>query len=109
MSRIELCPVDELGPDTARRFDVDGHRIALVRLGDDFYAIGDRCSHADYSLAEGEVDCEDKTLECWKHGSTFSLTTGEPDTLPATKPVPVYTVDVEDGIVYATAEASETE
>ena len=31
-------------------------------------------------------------LECWKHGSTFSLLTGRPSTLPATKPVPVYEV-----------------
>ncbi len=102
MTKIKLCPVDEMGADTAKRFDVDGHRIALVRLGDDFYAIGDRCSHADFSLAEGEIEPEDKTIECWKHGSMFSLTTGEPDCLPATKPVPVYTIDVIDGHVYAT-------
>ena len=35
-------------------------------------------------------------IECWKHGSRFSLETGEPDTLPATQPVPVYAVAVED-------------
>ena len=52
---ITLARRDEIAPGTARRYDVDGHRIALVRIGDDFYAIGDRCSHADYSLSEGEV------------------------------------------------------
>ncbi len=90
-----LCRVDELAPGTARRFDVGPHRIALVRIGDDFYAIGDRCSHADYSLSEGEVWADEREIECWKHGSTFSLLTGEPQTLPATAPVPVYTVRVE--------------
>ncbi|MDP9388594.1 MAG: non-heme iron oxygenase ferredoxin subunit [Actinomycetota bacterium] len=89
---VRLCAADELEPGTARRFDVDGHRIALVRIGDDFYAIGDRCSHADFSLSEGSVLVEDREIECWKHGSTFSLTTGEPQSLPATKPVPVYQV-----------------
>ena len=97
--RVRLTPVDDLKPGDARRFDVGEHRIALVRIGDDFYAIGDRCSHADYSLAEGEVYPEEREIECWKHGSTFSLETGEPQTLPATKPVPVYTVRVEGGDV----------
>ncbi len=100
MTGVErLCAVDELAPGQARRFDVGGHRIALVRIGDDFYAVGDRCTHADFSLAEGEVLAEDLEIECWKHGSTFSLTTGEPQSLPATKPVPVYRVSVERGDV----------
>ena len=91
-----LCKAEDLKPGEARRFDVDGHRIALVRIGDDFYAIGDRCSHEDYSLSEGEVLTDECEIECWKHGSTFSLTSGEPQSLPAVKPVPVYEV-VRDG------------
>ena len=43
------------------------------------YAIGDRCSHQDISLSEGEVLADELTLECWKHGSAFSLETGEPN------------------------------
>ena len=93
--RQRLCRVDEMAANSARRFDVSGHRIALVRIGDDFYAIGDRCSHADYSLSEGEIWPEEREIECWKHGSTFSLETGHPQSLPATRPVPVYKVFVE--------------
>lgn len=92
---LRLCGRDELEDGTAKRFDVDDHRIALVRIGGDFYAIGDRCSHADYSLAEGDVYPQDREIECWKHGSTFSLVTGEPQSLPATQSVPVYEVRVE--------------
>jgi 3-phenylpropionate/trans-cinnamate dioxygenase ferredoxin subunit len=87
-----LCSVDDLASGEARRFDVDGHRIALVRIGDDWYALGDECSHADFSLAEGDVWADECEIECPKHGSTFSLTTGEPQTLPATQPVDVYEV-----------------
>ncbi len=97
--RTRLCSVDDLEPGEARRFDMAGHRIALVRVGDDFYAIGDRCSHANFSLSEGEVITEELELECWKHGSTFSLVTGQPQSLPATKPVPVYDIEVLDGEV----------
>jgi 3-phenylpropionate/trans-cinnamate dioxygenase ferredoxin subunit len=92
---VRLCGRDELEPSTSRRFDVGPHRIALVRIEDDFYAIGDTCSHEDYSLSEGTVFDEECELECWKHGSTFDLRTGEPRSLPATKPVPVYTVKLE--------------
>jgi len=101
VSEVEVvaCALDELAPGTARRVDVDGHRIAVVRCDDDVYAIGDRCTHADISLSEGEVLCEDREIECWKHGSTFSLVDGEPQSLPATRPVPVYDARVEDGKV----------
>jgi 3-phenylpropionate/trans-cinnamate dioxygenase ferredoxin subunit len=79
----------------ARRFDVDGRRVCVVRIGDRFYAIGDTCSHAEYSLSEGEVWPDECEIECPKHGALFSLETGEPVTLPATQPVPVYGVRVE--------------
>jgi 3-phenylpropionate/trans-cinnamate dioxygenase ferredoxin subunit len=87
-----LCGADEIEPGSARRFDVGRHRICLVRIGDDFYAIGDTCSHANFSLSEGELLPDELEIECWKHGSTFSLLDGEPQSLPATKPVPVYEI-----------------
>jgi 3-phenylpropionate/trans-cinnamate dioxygenase ferredoxin subunit len=102
VSTVELCPLDELAPGTARRFDVGDRRIAVVRIGDDVYALGDTCSHAEVSLSEGEVHTDTRELECWKHGSAFSLETGEPNTLPATQPVPVYAVEVVDGMVTLT-------
>jgi 3-phenylpropionate/trans-cinnamate dioxygenase ferredoxin subunit len=90
-----VCARDDLTPGAARCFTVDGHKVALVRIGDDFYAIDDTCSHADYSLAEGDVWEDEREIECPKHGSTFSLLTGEPQTLPAIRPVAVYEVVVD--------------
>ena len=98
--RAHLCALDDLESGSSRRFDVAGHRIAVVRIGDDLYAIGDRCTHQDVSLAEGDVDADARTLECWKHGSLFELDTGVPTVLPATKPVPVYRIVTEDGDVF---------
>jgi 3-phenylpropionate/trans-cinnamate dioxygenase ferredoxin component len=92
-----LCALVELAPGTARRFDVGTHRIAVVRIDDEVYAIGDTCTHANISLSEGDIHADDKTIECWKHGSEFSLETGEALTLPATKAEPVYDVRVDGG------------
>jgi 3-phenylpropionate/trans-cinnamate dioxygenase ferredoxin subunit len=102
-----VCALADLAPGSATRFDVNGRAVAVVRIGDAVYAIGDTCSHADVSLSEGEVWCDDKELECWKHGSTFSLVTGQPSTLPATQPVPVYVATVVDGTVHIDIEIAE--
>ncbi len=97
MTVVHVGPLAELAPGTARQVLAGSHRIAVVRIGDDVYAIGDTCSHENVSLAEGEVIADDRELECWKHGSTFSLVDGTPQSLPATKPVPVYEARVVDG------------
>ena len=94
-----VCAFDEIEDGSARRFVIDGIPVAVVRIGDDVYAIGDVCSHANVSLSGGEVWCDEREIECPKHGSTFSLETGEPSTLPATQPVPVFDASVVDGQV----------
>lgn len=96
---IRLCRLEDLPDGEATRFDHDGHRLSVVRLGDSVYVLGDRCSHADVSLSGGEVDPDDCSVECPKHGSEFDLRTGEPLSLPAVKPVPTYEVTVVDGDV----------
>ena len=104
-----VCAFTDLAPGSAARFDVCGVAVAVVRIGDDVYAIGDTCSHADISLSEGEVLCQEKEIECWKHGSSFSLVTGEPQTLPATRPVPVYVARVVAGNVEIVVEVVDPE
>jgi 3-phenylpropionate/trans-cinnamate dioxygenase ferredoxin subunit len=98
--RVDVGALDEFVDGQARRVEVGSQPVAVVRLGDDLYAIGDTCSHANVSLSEGEVDRSERTLECWKHGSAFELATGEPCSLPATRPVDVFDVLVEGGRVY---------
>ena len=95
-----LLSLSELPDVGAVRVDVDGHAFAVVRAEDgSVHVIDDTCSHAEVSLAEGEV--EDCSIECWLHGSRFDLRTGRPTGLPATKPIAVYAVTVEDDTVLA--------
>jgi 3-phenylpropionate/trans-cinnamate dioxygenase ferredoxin component len=92
---VRACALDDLADGTARAVEVDGVEIALVRNGDEVYAIQDECSHAAIPLSEGEVDGSE--IECWLHGSMFDLRTGKAINLPATEPVPVYPVRVSQG------------
>lgn len=101
-----VCALSDIEPGTAKKVEVDGKAVALVRIGDDVYAIGDVCSHAEVSLSDGDVWCEELVLECPKHASSFSLVTGVPSTLPATQPVKVYAASVVDGQVVVVAEES---
>ncbi len=102
MGDLRVCSVKDVETGSARRFDVDGHRLCVVHLGDDYYVIDDTCSHADYSLSEGDIWEDDLEIECPKHGSTFSLETGDPATLPATQPVRVYEVKIDGDDVVVT-------
>jgi 3-phenylpropionate/trans-cinnamate dioxygenase ferredoxin subunit len=96
---VRICAEDEIELGSAVRVVIDDVPIALVRdSAGDIHAIGDTCTHGDISLAEGFV--EDDTLECWAHGSKFSLNTGKPITLPAYEPVPVFAVTIVDGDVF---------
>ncbi len=93
------CKLEELAEGRSKRVDVQGNKVAVVKIGDDIYAIGDTCSHQNYSLSEGMVLTDDLEIECPKHGSTFDLLSGQPRSLPATKAVPVYEVSIENGNV----------
>ena len=100
MTPQAACAVADVPEGTAHRVVVDGLPIAVVHTQGEWFAVSDICSHADVSLAEGDIDgC---TLECWLHGSRFDLRTGAPSGQPATTPVPTYPVTVEDDTVFVT-------
>jgi 3-phenylpropionate/trans-cinnamate dioxygenase ferredoxin component len=93
---VRVCGVDDVDPGGAKRYAVGERLIAVANLGvGGFRAVDAVCSHAHYYLDEGDVDVDDETIECPKHGSTFDLNTGRPTTLPATVPVETYRVKVE--------------
>lgn len=94
MTAQRACALSELVQDEARRVEIDGVAIAVVLdANGEVHAIGDTCTHGDISLSDGFVEGE--TLECWAHGSAFSLRTGKPLNLPAYEPVPVFAVTID--------------
>ncbi|MCF8529738.1 MAG: non-heme iron oxygenase ferredoxin subunit [Candidatus Nanopelagicales bacterium] len=88
--QVDLGLVQDIPRGTVKRFEVDGLALAVAHTDDGFFAVEDRCSHADVALSEGELDgC---LLECWLHGSAFDVRTGEPQSLPALTPVRTFVV-----------------
>ncbi len=72
--------------------------IAIFKVGDNIYATDNSCSHEYSPLSEGIV--YDGHVYCPKHGSRFDIQTGEVKGPPATQPIRVFPVKVEDGILY---------
>lgn len=102
MSFTPACRLADLETGTPYAATVGDVDVALVRDGEDLYANRDECSHAAIALSEGDV--EGCTIECWLHGSAFDLRTGQPTSLPAFEPVPVYPVRVVDDEVLVDVE-----
>ena len=97
-----LCALADLKPCEPLRVELDEIDVAVVKVGDEVFAIEDVCSHAEVPLSDGQVDgC---TIECELHGSRFDLRTGKPTGPPATQQVPVFETSVIDGDVYAELE-----
>ncbi|WP_124039500.1 non-heme iron oxygenase ferredoxin subunit [Neoactinobaculum massilliense] len=98
MSLQRACATTEVEPAAATQVtltDGAGKQILVCVARDSdgtWHAIGDTCSHARVSLSEGDVF--DHEIECWKHGSSFDLFTGKPNSLPAVKPVPVFALEI---------------
>ncbi|MGH8937400.1 MAG: non-heme iron oxygenase ferredoxin subunit [Acidimicrobiia bacterium] len=99
---VKVAAIEELPEGKGHRFEVSGTPVAVFRIGDEVFAIGDTCSHAEASLSEGEL--WDYDVECPRHGSEFDVRSGEPRSLPATRPVPAYPVKVENGSLYLLVE-----
>ncbi|QIB64116.1 non-heme iron oxygenase ferredoxin subunit [Kineobactrum salinum] len=76
---------------------IDGHEIAIFRVDDNLYALGDRCTHGDASLSEGWV--EDGCVECPLHQAKFNLATGAVERRPAKVPVRAYPIRSEGDVV----------
>jgi 3-phenylpropionate/trans-cinnamate dioxygenase ferredoxin subunit len=104
MTFTRACSLSELPSDGALAVEIDGTPVAVVRTGDDVYALRDVCSHAEVALSEGEV--YNHTIECWLHGSCFDLRTGKPTNPPATQPVRTYPVKIEGDDVYVSLKES---
>ena len=87
------CPPGRLLPVAAGK-----ERLVLANVDGRFYALRDRCSHADFPLSDGIL--EGTRLECIHHGATFDVCTGAARSLPAIRPVPAFDVEVRDGDVF---------
>jgi nitrite reductase/ring-hydroxylating ferredoxin subunit len=87
----------------------EGEVVCLFNHRGTIGAVGGRCTHAEFDMADGVLR-DDGTIECVWHGARFDCRTGAVRRHPATEPLPVYSVHVEQGrILLGALEAIPTE
>lgn len=106
-------PVAELRREGCRVVEVEGRYVAVVSVGERFYALHDRCPHRGASMSQGTVDGtfvaaapqefvygqHDEVIRCPWHGWEFSLDSGRSLLQPDRVGVKVYRVTVDDDMV----------
>jgi 3-phenylpropionate/trans-cinnamate dioxygenase ferredoxin subunit len=100
MTTHKVALLETLPEGAGSCFELEGTRVAIFKVDGAVHAIQDRCSHAEASLAEGQLFGTD--VECPRHGAEFDVVTGKPGSLPATQPVAVYPTELRDGSVFVT-------
>jgi 3-phenylpropionate/trans-cinnamate dioxygenase ferredoxin subunit len=94
---IEIAPVSEL-PNGERLFvEIEGKPIVLFNIADQFFAIGDICTHDDGPLGDG--DLEGFNVVCPRHGGEFDVRDGKVRQMPAVVDIPAYPVKVVDAMI----------
>ena len=89
--------VDTLADGQARQMPTAPH-IAVYRVGENFYATQDSCSHEEWSLGE-DGELEGHEVLCSLHMARFDVRDGRALCLPALKPLRTYPVSVTNGQV----------
>ena len=91
---VRACSTADVSEDLAKKVDIEGSpSIAIFKVGDQFHAIADLCTHGAASLSEGIV--ENGIVECPFHSGTFDVRSGKALTFPCTEAVGTYPVRVE--------------
>ncbi len=89
---INVAKLEDIKPGKRKVILVNGTEIALFNVNGEFYAINNRCPHAEFSLGAGLI-YEDMVI-CPGHAWTFKLKTGECITKKS-QPVKTYKVVIE--------------
>ena len=90
--------VSAVPPDKLLTVDVEGNKVLLSNLDGEIHAVSATCTHEEYDLSQGFI--LDGAVVCALHLSQFDLRTGEVYNPPATVPLRVFNVKIEDGAIF---------
>ena len=89
----QVATTSEVTEDEPKAVSIGRVDIGIYKLGDEFYAIDDVCTHAYACMTDGYID--DGQIECPLHGACFDIKTGKALTAPATIDLRAYEVKID--------------
>ncbi len=99
---VRVAKSDEIQDGQTRSFDLGDLRVALCRVGEEYFAIEDVCTHDGAPLGEGCL--RGFEIECPRHGARFDVRDGHVTRMPAAAAVDSFAVKVEGGEVFVKIE-----
>lgn len=95
MALVKVAETTDIPDGKSKRVLIKRRPIAIFNCGGTYYALDDTCSHADASLAEGELLAGQCQVACPLHGARFDIRSGDALSMPAVTPVGTYKVTVD--------------
>ena len=94
---VDVGAAAEIAAGVPRPVELAGLELLIVRVGDEYFAIENKCSHTGALLTRGRIrgDC----IVCPVHGARFRLRDGKHLTPPASSGLRTFAVRVEAGRV----------
>jgi nitrite reductase/ring-hydroxylating ferredoxin subunit len=87
---VSVAKVSDFDNQQAQCVEVEGKSIALFKLGKEFFASDDTCTHEGGPLSDGNIDGDE--IECPWHGACFNIRSGKVTLDPADEDVSIYAV-----------------
>ena len=102
--RIRVCAADDIKPGEILGVEISGlPKLAIYRVGEEFYCTQDLCTHGAASLSD-EGDLSEYVIECTWHDGKFDIRTGKPCALPCTEALRTFPASVDAGEVFIVVE-----
>ena len=69
--------IDSFDSEPQQVFRINKESILIAKVGNQFYALNEKCPHMNLSMKGGEINAKTGTINCAWHNSTFCYKTGE--------------------------------
>ena len=110
---LRIGSIEDIRREGCRIVEVNGRPVSVISVGEEFFAVHDRCPHMGASMSAGSLSgtlvasdpheivygMEDRVIRCPWHGWEFDLETGRSLLEPDRVGVKTYRVTQEDGQV----------
>lgn len=93
-----LTTIDQVPENKVSCFELDGQSIAVTQVKGEFYAVINKCSHAEQTFEEGKV--RGYKLYCPLHGAMFDIRDGSVLSPPAFNPIKTYPLKIEGNEIH---------
>ena len=103
MAFQKVCAASDVDEGESLRVESPQGALAIHHWEAQFYATQDRCTHDEWSLADGYL--EDGMIECTLHWAKFCVRTGKVKAPPACQALKIYPLRVREGDVEVDVDA----